>query len=161
SLAPTPRGGTGRALKIPLVWSNLVHDRRRTAVGILGVSFSAILLFMQLGFLGSVRSTAKTILDTLDFDILLVSPTYLYLYDAGTVPRIRLEQSRSVAGVREAIPFYVGFNAWTSPPEPEAETTSRGRGRPAPPRASQRAIFILGYNLDEQPFRRASFEAMG
>jgi putative ABC transport system permease protein len=144
-----PAGKGGRSLRIPLVWANLVHDRRRTAVGILGVSFSSILLFMQLGFLGSVRATAKTILEKLDFDILLVSPTYLYLYDSGTFPRLRLDQARSVAGVRETVPFYVGFNAWTSVPREGVE-----------PGASQRAIFILGYDLERQPFRDESVRRM-
>lgn len=152
SVRPPDRVGTGRALRIPLVWNNLVHDRRRTAVGILGVAFASLLLFMQLGFLESVRKTAKTILDKLDFDILLVSPTYLYLYDAGTFPRIRLDQARSVPGVADAIPFHVGFNAWTS--------VARGATDPAEPAASQRGIFVMGYDLADQPFRAASIEPM-
>jgi len=133
-----------RAIRIPLVWYNLVHDRRRTAVGILGVAFSAILMFMQLGFLGSVRSTAVTILEKLDFDVLLVSPTYLYVYDSGSFPRLRLEQARSVPGVREAVPLYLGFNNWT-----------RQAGDPARPAGdepdAQRAIFVIGSPSPSSP----------
>lgn len=158
SVRPSGAEGPRQALRIPLVWNNLLHDRRRTAVGVLGVAFAAILLFMQLGFLGSVRKTAKTILETLDFDVLIVSPTYLYLYDSGTFPRLRLDQARSVAGVREVVPFYVTFNAWTSVPRPETGGTAAPRDDE--PLASQRAIFIMGYDLNDQPFRTANLSAM-
>jgi putative ABC transport system permease protein len=130
-----------RAIRVPLVWYNLTHDLRRTAVGVLGVTFSAILMFMQLGFLGAVRNTATTILDKLDFDILLASPTYLYFYDTGSFPRIRLEQARSVSGVEGAVPLQVGFNNWSRPSDDQP--------------VSLRAIFVLGYDLADQPFRKA------
>ena len=35
---------------VPLVWCNLIDDSRRTFIGILGIAFAAILMFMQLGF---------------------------------------------------------------------------------------------------------------
>lgn len=144
--------GSARAIKIPLVWYSLTHDLRQTAVGVLGVAFSAILMFMQLGFLGAVRNTATTILDKLEFDIMLVSPTYLYFYDTGSFPRIRLEQARSVPGVKGAVPLQVGFNTWSR--SGGAETSGSGSATEVLP-VALRAIFILGYDPADQPFRRA------
>ncbi len=128
------RPGSARRLPIPLVWYNLSHDLRPTAVAIVGVAFSAILMFMQLGFLGAVRTTATTILEKLDFDILLASPTYLYFYDTGSFPRIRLEQARSVTGVTGAVPLQLGFNTWSRQggsldQGKEARPLFRGAGR--------------------------------
>lgn len=149
-----PKAGLTRVIKIPLVWYSLTHNLRQTVVGVLGVAFSAILMFMQLGFLGAVRNTATTILGKLDFDIMLASPTYLYFYDTGSFPRIRLEQARSVAGVKEAVPLQVGFNTWSRSGGGESSTLgSRGTTEDLP--VSLRAIFVLGYNVADQPFRRA------
>src|SRR5262245_9622965 len=141
-----------RGRGVPLVWCNLIDDSRRTAVAILGVSFATILMFMQLGFLGAVRSTATAILAALDFDILLVAPSYLYLYDSGSLPRRRLNQCESVAGVREAIPFFVGFNSW-SRRNSGSEDSRIPALRQSTLQVSQRGIFVMGFNLSNQPFR--------
>ena len=43
-------------MRTPLAWLNLLHNRARTAVALAGVSFSVLLIFMQLGFLGAVAA---------------------------------------------------------------------------------------------------------
>ena len=63
-------------MKTPLACLNLLHGKTRTLVAIAGVSFSVLLIFMQLGFLGSVRQTATAIYDALEFDIMIRSPGY-------------------------------------------------------------------------------------
>ncbi len=142
---------------LKLVWYNLIHDKRRTLVGILGVSFAAILMLMQLGFLGVVRRTATSILDRLDFDILVISPTYHYLFDSGFFPRFRLDEARSVPGVREAVPLYVGFDAWSK----EVRGPLRGDdSAPASQDAEQRAVFTLGFNLSDLPFVPSEVEGL-
>ena len=61
-------------MKTPLAWKNLVHNKTRTAVGIAGVGFAVILIFMQMGFKGAIRKTATQIYDALDFDLMIRSP---------------------------------------------------------------------------------------
>ncbi|MBV8076410.1 MAG: FtsX-like permease family protein [Planctomycetaceae bacterium] len=140
-----------------LVWYNLIHDKRRTLVGILGVSFAAILMLMQLGFLEVVRRTATSILDRLDFDILVVSTTYHYLYDSGSFPRFLLDEVQSVPGVREAVPLYVGFDAWSR----EVQGPLRGEASaPSSRDSEQRAVFTLGFNLSDLPFVPAAVEGL-
>ena len=140
-----------RRVRIPLVWYTLIHDARRTSVAILGVVFAAILMFMQLGFLGAVRTTATTLLEKLDFDLLLVSPTYLYFYDTGTFPRIRLDQARSLEGVKDTLALHVGFNTWS-------RSASEGQG--ATDEVALRPIFVIGYDLAAQPFRAEAFHGL-
>jgi putative ABC transport system permease protein len=50
--------------------------------------------------------------DRLTFDLVLVSPDYVFLSKTGTFPRRRLEQARAVPGVESACPFYVGIRPW-------------------------------------------------
>ena len=64
----------------------------------------------------------------LDFDIVLVAPTYLYLYDAGTFPRLRLTQAASIPGVSKTIPFYAGYTTWS-----RRDSQSEAQPRSSPP----------------------------
>jgi putative ABC transport system permease protein len=98
-----------------LALANLRHYKARTAVAIAGVAFAVLLVFMQLGFLGAVAKTATIIYDALDFDIVLRSPAYLHLTEAGSIPESRLLQVRSLPQVARARPFMSGLNEWQSP----------------------------------------------
>jgi len=101
-------------MKTPLAWSNLLHQKTRTAVAIAGVAFAVVLVLMQLGFLAAVRQTATRIYGRMNFDLLLVAPDYVHLSKAGTIPRARLTQASSLPEVAGAEGFDVGFNLWRS-----------------------------------------------
>lgn len=102
-------------MKTPLAWSNLNHNQFRTAVALSGVAFAVVLIFMQLGFLGAVQSTATLIYDALDFDLAIRSKEYLHLSDPRNFPRRRLYQAESHAGVKQASPFYIELSQWRNP----------------------------------------------
>jgi putative ABC transport system permease protein len=97
-----------------LAWANLRHQRMRTFIAVGGVSFSVVLLFMQLGFLGSVDRAATQLYDHLDFDLLLLSSEYLDLNRPGDFPRERLAQAR-IDGVSAVLPLTTGLNLWRDP----------------------------------------------
>ena len=99
-------------MKTPLAWLNLLHQKTRTVVALAGVAFAVVLILLQLGFLASVRQTATRIYDHLDFDLLLVSPQYLHLMKAGTIPRVRLAQAAAVPAVDSSMALDVGFQLW-------------------------------------------------
>ena len=84
-------------MPIQLAWRNLLHNPMRTAVALCGVAFAVTLIFLQLGFLGSVRTTASLIYDALDFDLMIRSPEYLYFADARDFPIERLQQIQELA----------------------------------------------------------------
>ena len=51
------------AHKTPLAWHNLWHQPVRSGVAVIGVTFAAVLMFMQLGFLEAVKASATVIYD--------------------------------------------------------------------------------------------------
>jgi putative ABC transport system permease protein len=98
-----------------LAWANLIHKRGRTAIATCGVAFAVTLIFMELGLLGGVGRTATMLFDKLEFDLLITSSEYLELSRPSDFPRERLAQSKSVPGVRESIPLYMGVAGWRLP----------------------------------------------
>ncbi len=119
-------------MKIPLAWLNLWHQKAKTAVAIAGVAFAVVLVLLQLGFSGSVRQTATTIYDRLRFDLVIHSPRYVQLSQAGEVHRQRLYQAVSTPGVAKVSPLYLGFALYRNESSPQ-----------------RRGIFVLGTHLDD------------
>src|SRR5262249_8747513 len=118
---------------------NLLHQRIRTLISLAGVGFAVLLIFSQLGFLGSVDRTATLLFDKLDFDLLLTSREYLNLNSPESFPRLRLAQAAAVAGVESVRPFSVCLGLW------------RGPWPQSAPRADPRRwnILILGLRPDD------------
>ncbi len=102
-------------MRTSLAWHNLLHHKARTAVGVAGVTFAAVLVFMQLGFLGAVETTATRVYEALDFDLLLRSPRYRRFNDPQTFPRHRLGLAEAMPEVQSAAPLYLGLNNWRIP----------------------------------------------
>jgi putative ABC transport system permease protein len=98
-----------------LAMLNLLHQRIRTLISLAGVAFAVLLIFAQLGFLGSVYQTASLLFDKLDFDLLLTSQEYVDLNAPDGFPRQRLAQADAVAGVESARPFSVCLGLWRGP----------------------------------------------
>jgi putative ABC transport system permease protein len=113
-----------------------------------GVAFALTLMFMQLGFLGSVVNTATLITDQLDFDIALVAPDYKDIGAASSFPLARLYEAKSVPGVAAATPFYVGLQLWRS-----ELAGGRGRVEPGEHLGKNRAIMVLGLPVDAPVLR--------
>lgn len=122
-------------MKIPLAWLNLVHERTRLAVAIAGVAFAVILVFMNLGFLGSLAESATMVYSQLNADIFLVSPQALDITTTKAFPIERLSQAAGVKGVDRAMPLYLGYLQWRNP-----ETRQ------------SRAMFVYGINPSDSVF---------
>ncbi len=100
--------------RTPLAVLNLLNQPLRTAVSITGVTFALVLVFMQLGFLGAVGHTATIVLDRLEFDLLIRSPEYLHLYEAGLVDQSVLQLLRGHPQIDHVAPFYIMLQRWQS-----------------------------------------------
>jgi putative ABC transport system permease protein len=150
----------------PLALRNVVHGGKRSLAAISGVAFSLTMVLLQLGFLEAVKITAANNFEQVDFDIVLLSPRYEQFYAAGFFPRERLTQARTAAAVLGAAPMYATFNLWRCPAYPESRSGSDRDGEPSPgplerwlrgarlPRPLQRReLFVMGINLDENPFQ--------
>ena len=123
-------------MRIPLAWLNLVHGKVRTALAVAGVAFAVILIFMQLGFLGSAEQSAALVFDAFDFDVLIRSRHYLHLVASRTFPRDRLDQAESSPGVDRAVPIYLVSDFWRNPHD-----------------GSKRALLIVGVQPSDPVFR--------
>ncbi|MCA9241580.1 MAG: FtsX-like permease family protein, partial [Planctomycetales bacterium] len=132
-----------------LAWKNLLHNRVRTAIGMAGVGFAAMLMFMQMGFKGAIEKTATQIYDALDFDLMLRSPAYLHLTEPRTFPRTRLLQAASLPEIDRADPLYIGLSVWQAPDysgqKRRSEQYVPGMGR---------SIITLGVDPSRPPFTR-------
>jgi putative ABC transport system permease protein len=124
-------------MKVPYAWLDLVHDRGRSAVAVVGVAFASLLILMQLGFYGSVERTAVLIQEHLVFDILLCSRNYRFISSPGLMPADRLQQAQAAEGVAAVRPFNLGFLPWRS-----------GATRDVRRQARSRAIMIMGIEPD-------------
>ena len=128
-------------MRIPLAWLNLVHNKTRTALAAAGVAFAVVLIFMQLGFLGSAERSATLVYDSLEFDLLVRSRHYLHLIDSRTFPRDRLDQAASLPGVECASPVYLDSDFWRNPHD-----------------GSKRAMLVLGVNPNAPVFRHKDIQ---
>jgi putative ABC transport system permease protein len=102
-------------MRIPLAWLNLLHAKSRTALAVAGVAFAVVLIFMQLGFLGSARKSATLFFEALDFDLLIRSRNYLHLISSRTFPRERLDEAASQPQTARASAVYLVSDFWRNP----------------------------------------------
>jgi putative ABC transport system permease protein len=100
---------------VRLAWSNLLNQRARTLIALVGVSAVVLLVFMQLGFLDSVTRTATLLYDHLDFDLLVVSSEFINLGAPASFPRARLAQAGAAPDVRSARPLTATVGLWRRP----------------------------------------------
>ncbi len=102
-------------MRTPIAWLNLWHDKIRLSVAISGVAFADILIFSNLGFLGSVAESASMMYDKMNADIYLTSPRSLDLNSSQPFPRERLYQVAGIEGVDRVMPLYMGYLMWRNP----------------------------------------------
>ena len=149
-----------------IAWRNLMHDRGRTAVALAGLGFSLVVIFLQLGFLQVMLSTATTVLDKLDYDIMIVPKNYHYLADAGQFPLARLVRARAVRGVERVVPIYVRLGVWRSQATPKAWHPIYVRLGIWPSQATPEAwrpqsILVLGLPPEARPPGELPFKSFG
>ncbi|OHB76803.1 MAG: hypothetical protein A2W31_12570 [Planctomycetes bacterium RBG_16_64_10] len=92
-----------------------MHHQVHTGIGVAGVGFAVVLIFMQLGFRGCVEKSATQIYNALVFDVLIRSRKYLHFADPRSFPERRLYGAAGVRGVQEVVPLYAEINAWRHP----------------------------------------------
>ena len=128
-------------MKTPLAWHNVTHNKVRTAASVMGVCFAIVLVYMQLGFYDSCYRSSTMLLDQLDFDIVLLSPQYVHLRAAGSIPKERLYQAKAVPGVSSVAPCYVGNGMYRNQQD-----------------RTEHEIVVLGFDASTQPFQLAALQ---
>lgn len=136
-----PRGCPVR--RTSLARRNLAHQPARTCVSLLGIGFAILLMYMQLGFLGSVGDTATNVYRRIDGDVVVRSPEYLHVYDPRSIDESVLGHLASIAEVTSAEPIDLGLTKWQSP------TSGQFRG-----------VAVMGVDVDRSPLRVPGLAAM-
>jgi putative ABC transport system permease protein len=105
-----------RTMRSPrvLAWSQLVRERARFAMALLGVGFAVVLMLMQLGFRRALFESAVRFHRAFAADVFLLHPRTEMLGDATSFPRRRLDQARSAPGVRSVGAVYTRALPWTN-----------------------------------------------
>ncbi|MBE8966711.1 FtsX-like permease family protein [Nostocales cyanobacterium LEGE 12452] len=121
--------------KIRLAWLQLTREKSRMIVAMAGISFSNILMFMQLGFEGALYDSAARFHTTLKADLVMISPRSKSLAYMRQFSSRRLYQVSGFEGVNSVSPVYVDFADWKNPAN-----------------ADYRAIFVFGFEPEKPVF---------
>ncbi|TWT67420.1 FtsX-like permease family protein [Allorhodopirellula solitaria] len=123
------------AKRTRLAWQNLADTPVRTMVSLGGIGFAILLMFMQLGFLGSVGDTATVVYSRMQGDLLVRSKEYLHVYDTASLPDELPGWLAGLPEVSRTIPLDIGVTQWQNPSD-----------------HSFRAIALMGVDLDNPAF---------
>ncbi|QSJ15502.1 FtsX-like permease family protein [Nostoc sp. UHCC 0702] len=100
-----------------IAWLQLSHKKSRLIITTLGVTFSVLLMFIQLGLRDGMYEDSVTIHKTLAADIVLLSSQTdsFWKISARPLPRSILYNLLSVPGVESVSPFYAGRGNFRNP----------------------------------------------
>jgi putative ABC transport system permease protein len=99
-------------MKTPLAWRNVSHKKLRSFIALCGIAFAILLIFMQLGFYAAAQSSATSIYNAFDYDVLVLSRQYVFVARPADFSRSRLEQVRAIPGVDSVLPVWIGLGEW-------------------------------------------------
>lgn len=101
--------------RIPFAWRQLTHQPLRLLAAIAGIAFSAILMFVQLGFKDALLLSAGVQINRMNGDLALISPQYEYMVASKVFPQRRLYQALAVDGVESVNSVYCALAPWRNP----------------------------------------------
>jgi putative ABC transport system permease protein len=98
-----------------LAWQNIIHDRARFLVTVLGVCFAVFLMVFQGSLLAGFLRTASRLIDASDFDI-WITGRGVQAFEFGTSLEGRLrELAAGVPGVTETSRVCMSFTVYRTP----------------------------------------------
>ena len=98
--------------RLPIGWLQLAHNRPRLFAAIAGVGFANLLVFVQLGLMGSVNTTSVAPYALFRADVIISASDVDTLTEGSNVARQRLFQALGVPGVARGAAVYIGMLEW-------------------------------------------------
>jgi putative ABC transport system permease protein len=98
-----------------IAWLQLSKEKLRLFIALAGVTFSVVLVAMQLGFLSSVYEGAIRYHRNLRYDLVMLSPKTPFIGLPESFSRRRLYQTLGATGVTAVTPIYLGQALWKNP----------------------------------------------
>jgi putative ABC transport system permease protein len=133
--------------RTPVAWLQLSYQKVRLLVAILGVAFSIILIFTQLGLRAMLFDGVTLLPENLNGDLYLLS-SYAESIDYSFFPSIYLYQADAIEGVADARPLYVSKGEWV---DPKLLNTTEDKDNATLPKSSR--IQILAFNPAKPVFK--------
>ncbi|WP_341526721.1 ABC transporter permease DevC [Nostoc sp. UHCC 0302] len=99
---------------IPLAWLQLIKQKGRFVVAILGITFAVFLMLMQLGFQSALYDSNTRFHVLLKTDLVVISRQAQNLGLLSSFPRRRLFQAANLAEVESVNPLYIRLGVWKS-----------------------------------------------
>lgn len=126
-------------MNVPLAWRMLSHDKRRTALAIIGIFLAIALVFLELGLFFAVPRGGLLFYDHLRFDLMLTSNQYRYQTASGAFPRSQLDRVARMPQVARVMPITFAAAKWQD-----------GEGGAWPD------LFVIGFSTAASPFTVAN-----
>lgn len=136
--------------RTPIAWLQLSHQKIRLLVAILGVAFSIILIFTQLGLRAMLFDGVTLLPENLNGDLYLMS-VYADNIRESSFPNIYLYRVDAIEGVADAKPVYVDFGRWVDPKL--LESTDRDRAN-----IKSSSMQIIAFNPNKPVFKNLQIE---
>lgn len=99
-------------MRFSLVWNNTFQNKKRAIAALSGITFSILLIFMQLGFLDGGKKAATLLYTYFDFDLVIVSDKFMNVGATDSFERTRLFQALTVPGVKDISVLNIGTGNW-------------------------------------------------
>ena len=101
--------------RLPIGWLQLTHNKMRLVAAIGGVTFANILVFVQLGIMGSFNDSVRMSYGVIQGDLLISAHDSYTFREGSNIPRQWGFQALSVPGVTAATPVFLGAAPWARP----------------------------------------------
>jgi putative ABC transport system permease protein len=97
-----------------IAWRNLTQHITRTLSALMGTTVAVFLLLLQVQLLESVQTKATQLYDLFEFDLVVVSNTYQFMYAAAPFNSVRLAQARVDNAVADVFTLNIRVSDWFS-----------------------------------------------
>ncbi|MEM1426645.1 MAG: ABC transporter permease DevC [Cyanobacteria bacterium P01_H01_bin.130] len=123
------------AWEIPIAWRQLSYEKAKFLRSSLGVSSAILLMFVQLGLLGSLDESTTVMHRHLRADLVMLHATTEAMFQVVPFSRRRLYQLLNFDSVESVNPIYMDIGVYRNPED-----------------GLSRTIAVYGVNPVEQPF---------
>lgn len=86
----------------------LVHRKGRFMLSMLGIAFSVVIMFMEIGFFNGINDSQARLATFLNADLVLLEKGRTSLLETDQLNRIRMQQALAFEEVVSAVPLYEG-----------------------------------------------------
>lgn len=101
--------------RIPVAWCMLVHRKGRFMLSMMGIAFSVVIMFMEIGFFNGINDSQARMPTFLNADIVLMDKGRTNLLEGDRLNRIRMQQALAFPEVIDAVPLYEGNQTIVNP----------------------------------------------